>query len=149
MVAVRSAVFACLAPLVALASCGPKAVPRASEPTPPSPQTTRAAKVVNATIVANGCQNLGPASARLAERAMYDLVEGCTAVPGGTAGFHAILRPGGRIEIAAGPGQPDTIPICVLKHSLVHKVPLTGPCGLDVKLDETTMAVTRDAGSPL
>jgi hypothetical protein len=103
---------------------------------------------VNATIVANGCQNLGAASGRLAERAMYELVEGCTSVPGGTARFHATLQPGGRIAIAAGPGQPEVIPICVLKHSLLHKVPLTGPCGLDVKLDETSVTVTRDAGFP-
>src|SRR5258708_260458 len=106
MVAVRSALFACLASLAALPSCGPRAAARGPGTTSQSSDAARSAKVVNATIVANGCQNLGAASARLAERAMYDLVEGCTSVPGGTAGFHATLRPGGRIEIAAGPGQP-------------------------------------------
>ncbi len=108
---------------------------------------SRAATIVNATIVANGCKNLGTASARLAERAMNDLVEGCTSIPGGTARFHATLEPGGRIQIVAGPGQPEVIPICVLKHSLLHKVHLGEPCGLDVKLEETTMAVTGDAGA--
>jgi hypothetical protein len=141
---VRSAVSASLASLVAVGSCSP-----ARSAAPPATQNpTRAAKVVNATIVANGCQNLGAASGRLAERAMYELVEGCTSVPGGTARFHATLQPGGRIAIAAGPGQPEVIQICVLKHSLLHKVPLTGPCGLDVKLDETSVTVTRDAGFP-
>jgi hypothetical protein len=78
---------------------------------------------------------------------MYDLVEGCTSVPGGTVRFHATLRQDGRVEIAAGPGQPELIPTCVLKHSLVHKVRLSGPCGLDVKLDEANVPVTRDAGA--
>ena len=107
---------------------------------------TRSAKIVNATIVTNGCQSLGVASARLAERAMYDLVEACASIPGGTTRFHATLQPGGRIEIVAGPGQPEVIPICVVKHSLLHKVRLSQPCGLDVKLEETTLAVGRDAG---
>lgn len=131
--------------VAAATSCGP------SEPARSAPrdatQGTRAAKIVNATIVANGCQNLGTASAHLAERAMYDLVEGCSSVPGGTARFHATLEPGGRIEIVNGPGQPEVIPICVIKHSLLHKVRLSMPCGLDVKLEETTMAVTSDAGA--
>jgi hypothetical protein len=143
MLAVRAAASVCLATLAALTSCGPSEPARSAE----APEGTRSAKIVNATIVANGCQKLGDASARLAERAMYDLVEGCAAVPGGTARFHATLQPGGRIEIVAGPGQPEVIPICVVKHSLLHKVRLSEPCGLDVKLEETTLAVTRDAGT--
>jgi len=146
MAAVRSVVVsASFSALVVLASCGPAEPARNAEggSTP-----ARAAKVVNATIVTNGCQNLGAASARLAERAMYDLVEGCTSVPGGTARFHATLQPGGRIEIVAGPGQPQVIPICVLKHSLLHKVRLVGPCGLDVRMEETSVAVTHDGAAP-
>jgi hypothetical protein len=146
MAAVRSVVSASLSTLVVLASCGPAEPARNAEGG--SSDATRAAKVVNATIVTNGCQNLGAASARLAERAMYDLVEGCTSVPGGTARFHATLQPGGRIEIVAGPGQPQVIPICVLKHSLLHKVRLVGPCGLDVRMEETSVAVTRDGAAP-
>src|SRR5580658_8826966 len=145
MAAVRSVVSASLSALVVLASCGPAEPARNAEAGSTS-DASRAAKVVNATIVTNGCQNLGAASARLAERAMYDLVEGCAAVPGGTTRFHATLQPGGRIEIVAGPGQPEVIPTCVLKHSLLHKVRLSEPCGLDVILEETTLAVARDAG---
>jgi len=144
MAAVRAVVSFRLAALVALTSCAPSGPARSAQ----GADGSRPARIVNATVVANGCQNLGAASARLAERAMYDLVEGCTSVPGGTARFHATLRPGGRIEIVAGPGQPEVIPICVLKHSLLHKVHLTAPCGLDVKLEETTLAVVGDAAAP-
>jgi hypothetical protein len=45
------------------------------------------------------------------------------------------------------PGQPDVIPICVLKHSLQHGVPLAQPCRLDVKLEQTSVALSIDAGS--
>jgi hypothetical protein len=97
--------------------------------------------MVNATILANGCQHLGRDNARLAERAMYQLVEGCTSVPGGSAEFEATLEPGGRIEIATMPGQPDVVPICVLKHSLQHKVTLTKPCRLEVKIAQTSVPI--------
>ena len=104
--------------------------------------------MVNATILANGCEaQLGHANGKLAEKAMYELVEGCSSVPGGSAQFGATLRPGGQIEIAAAPGQPDVVPICVLKHRLVHKVPLAKPCRLDVKIEETKVPVGTDAGS--
>ena len=112
----------------------------------PSP-ASRNAEVVNATIVENGCQSLGVANARLAERAMYELVEGCASIPGRRAQFIATLQPGGRIEISAGPGQPQVVPICVLKHSLVHKVPLTRPCGLNVKLEETTVSIAQNSAA--
>jgi hypothetical protein len=72
---------------------------------------------------------------------MYQLVEGCASVPGGVAQFEATLQPGGRIEISAAPGQPDVVPICVLKHSLLHSVPLTKPCHLDVKIEQSTVPV--------
>jgi hypothetical protein len=144
MAAVRAVVSIRLAMVAAVTSCGPSEPARSARDATPG---SRSAKIVNATIVTNGCQTLGTASARLAERAMYDLVEGCTSIPGGTARFHATLEPGGRIEIVNGPGQPEVIPICVIKHSLLHKVRLSEPCGLDVKLEETTMAVTGDAGA--
>jgi hypothetical protein len=144
MSAVQAVVSACLIALVAISACHAPEPARSTS----APDATRAAKVVNATIVTNGCQNLGPAGARLAERAMYDLVEGCASVPGGAARFHATLRPGGRIEIVAGPGQPEVIPICVLKHSLVHNVRLSSPCGLDVKLEETSVPVAKDRTAP-
>jgi hypothetical protein len=78
---------------------------------------------------------------------MYQLVEGCSSVPGGSAQFAATLLPGGRIEIAAAPGQPDVVPICILKHSLLHGVPLAKPCRLDVKIQQTSIPVGFDGGT--
>jgi hypothetical protein len=103
--------------------------------------------MVNATILTNGCQALGASNARLAEKAMYQLIEGCASVPGGRAAFEATLQPGGRVAISAIAGQPDVIPICVLKHALQHGVPLTQPCHLDVKLEQISVSVAIDAGS--
>jgi hypothetical protein len=102
---------------------------------------------VNATILANGCQDFGRTNAQLAESAMYQLVEGCSSVPGGRSRFQATLQPGGRIEIAAGPGQPQVVPICILKHSLVHRVALAKACRLDVRIEETSVPVLLDAGA--
>jgi hypothetical protein len=140
--------FCCLA--FAGAACAPKAPAEG----PPSPDTSAApgaarpaAQVVNATILANECQGLGRTNAQLAEAAMYQLVEGCNAVPGGSAQFQATLRPGGHIEISAAPGQPDVVPICILKHSLQHKVALTRPCRLDVKIAQTSVPVPVDGGA--
>jgi hypothetical protein len=104
------------------------------------------AQVVNATILTNGCQALGRTKAKLAEDAMARLVEGCSSVPSGRAAFQAMLQPGGRIEIAAAPGQPDVVPICVVKHSLTHRVPLTEACRLDVRIEQTSVIVAVDAG---
>jgi hypothetical protein len=97
--------------------------------------------------VTNDCQSLGPEAARRAERAMYDLVEGCTSIPGAVTQFQATLEPGGRIEITPGRGQPEVIPVCVLKHALVHEVPLRRPCGLRVRLEQSTVAISSDAGN--
>jgi hypothetical protein len=131
---------------VALAACGPKEPP-ATAPAPAPAPPARAAQVVNASILANGCRDLGPAAARLAEGAMYQLIEGCASVPGGKAQFEATLQPGGRIQIMGVAGQPDVVPICILKHSLLHNVPLTKPCRLDVKIEETSVSVPIDAGA--
>jgi hypothetical protein len=77
---------------------------------------------------------------------MYQLVEGCSSVPGGSSQFGATLLPNGRIEIAAAPGQPDVVPICVLRHSLAHRVPLSQPCKLDVKIEEQRVPMGADGG---
>jgi hypothetical protein len=119
----------------ACAPQGPTASPGAEAP------RGRAAQIVNATILTNDCQKLGTSSAQQAERAMYDLVEDCRSVPGGSAHFAATLQPGGRIEITSVPGYADVVPICVLKHSLLHKVPLAKPCRLDVKIEETRVTM--------
>ncbi|HZU83710.1 MAG TPA: hypothetical protein VE987_12370 [Polyangiaceae bacterium] len=124
---------------MACAACAHEDRPPASGA--PRSGDERAADVVNATILTNGCEALGRTNARLAERAMYELVEGCTSVPGGSAQFGATLLPGGRIEIAAAAGQPGVVPICVLKHPLTHKVPLERPCRLDVHIAESSVRV--------
>jgi hypothetical protein len=106
----------------------------------PQSPPARPAQIVNATILVNSCGELGKTSARLAESAMYQLVEGCTSVPGGSVQFSATLVPGGRVDIqAADAGASDVIPMCILKHPLVHKVPLTKPCNLDVKIEQGTV----------
>lgn len=125
---------------VAVAACGAREAP-ATAPEPAVPPPGRAAQVVNAAILANDCKDLGPTAARLTERAMDQLVEGCSVVPGGTARFQATLRPGGRVEISRVAGEPDVVPICILKHALQHNVPLKTPCHLDVKIEQSSVVV--------
>ena len=143
--------LALIAALSALAACASTPPPASPEPPPPTtaepPSTGPSAQVVNATILTNGCQNLGKSNAMLAESAMYHLVEACTSVPGGSAQFEATLEPGGRIDIAGVPGQPAVVPICILKHSLQHNVPLKAPCHLDVKIEQTSVVMPTDAGA--
>lgn len=134
-----------------LFTCACASTPPPAESPPPPPPTTAgpSAQVVNATILTNECQGLGKSHAMLAESAMYHLVEACTSVPGGSAQFEATLEPGGKIDIAGVPGQPAVVPICILKHSLQHKVPLKAPCHLDVKIEQTSVAMPTpsDAGA--
>jgi hypothetical protein len=133
--------------LTSCASTPPPAQPEPPPPTTAQPTVGPSAQVVNATILTNGCQNLGKSNSMLAEAAMYHLVEACRSVPGGVAQFEATLEPGGRIGIAAAPGQPDVVPICILKHSLLHNVPLKTPCKLDVKIEQTSVVMPADAGA--
>lgn len=142
--------LASIAILCASAACASGPPPASPEPPPPTtaePSGGRSAQVVNATILTNECKGLGKANAALAESAMYHLVEACTAVPGGSAEFEATLQPGGNIDIAGAPGQPQVVPICILKHSLQHKVPLKTPCRLDVKIEQSSVAMPGDAGA--
>jgi hypothetical protein len=135
------AVFVVLPLLVPLACAAtPPPAPAAREPPAPT------ARLVSATVVANDCGRVAKANAKLAEDAMSKLVEGCTSVPGGGARFTATLEPGGRIEIAQSSGAADVVPICVLKHELRHKVALTHACTLEVRLDESALALP-DAGT--
>jgi hypothetical protein len=115
---------------------------------PPAEPPGRAAKLVSTTVVANECAAVNKAFAKPAEAAMSKLTEDCARIPGGSMRFTANLLPGGRIELLAADGGPEVVPICVLKHELTHKVPLTKACRLDVRLDEsTTMIATPDAGA--
>ncbi|MGD0525889.1 MAG: hypothetical protein ABSE49_12135 [Polyangiaceae bacterium] len=129
--------------LALVAGCG-SSPPPGSVPPPPGPS----AQLVNAVVLTNGCQSMGRQSALLAESAMSSLVEGCASVPGGSMQFHATLQPGGRVEISATPGQPEVVPICILKHALVHRVPLTKPCPLDVKIEQTSVPMTAPPAPP-
>jgi len=124
-----------LASLALVTGCASSAPPGSVAPAPPEPS----AQLVNAVVLTNGCQSMGRQSALLAESAMNALVDGCASVPGGSMQFHATLQPGGRIEISAAPGQPEVVPICILKHALVHRVPLRKPCPLDVKIEQTSV----------
>ena len=131
----------------ALSACGTKRAAAPPPALPPPPPAQPKARAVSAIVLMNRCADMGPANAKLAEGAMYQLVEGCSTIAGGTAHFAATLHPGGRIELGPVPGQPETIPICVLKHALTHKVALQKPCTLDVRLEESSVAIQAvDAG---
>jgi hypothetical protein len=136
---------ACAAKEPPSAPAAAPASPASAVPSAPAPGAV-AAQFVNATILTNGCQSLGAVSAKAAEKAMNQLIEGCTSVPGGRAEFEATLEPGGLVEIKGVAGQPDVVPICVLKHSLQHQVPLKQPCRLEVKIEQMSLAVAVDAG---
>ena len=103
--------------------------------------------MVTAVVRINGCTGLSPANARLAETTMRQLVEGCSSVPGGRAELVATLQPNGQIQLAAAEGQPQTVPLCVLKHALTHKVTLQKACELDVILEQAGVRLegARDA----
>ncbi len=95
--------------------------------------------VVEGSIMVKECPaKLDP---KKAEKTMNALVGGdCSSVPGGKARFLATLKPGGGIEIAAPDGTDQgTIPICVLKGQLKHKLKLKKPCTLDVQIEERKM----------
>jgi hypothetical protein len=115
-------------------------------PTPPEPPK---AQSVSATIATNGCATLAGVNSRLAQEAMYKLVDECASVPGGSTKFTVALLPGGGIEFPQGPDQPDTIPTCVLKSGLRHRVRLPKPCTLVVKLEERSVPLSAtDAAAP-
>jgi len=132
------------ASLAFVAGCASSPAQGSVPPLPAGPS----AQLVNAVVLTNGCQSIGRQSALLAESAMNSLVEGCASVPGGSMQFHATLLPGGRVEISAAPGQPEVVPICILKHALVHRVPLTKPCPLDVKIEQTSVPMNGPSSPP-
>ena len=101
--------------------------------------------MVTAVVRMNGCAGLSAANAKLAETTMHQLVEGCSSVPGGHVAIIATLQPNGRIELSAAEGQPETGPLCVLKHALTHKVSLQKACQLEVMLEQAGVQV---AGAP-
>jgi len=124
-----------LAFLVSLAACTPTTAP-AFPPAPP-------AHLVTATILLNHCANLDPASAKLTQAAMSQLVDACSSFSGGGARFTATLLPGGAIQFEPRTDHSESIPICVLSHPLMHKVHLKTACGLDVQLEETSISLQK------
>lgn len=121
--------------------CATGGEPKPAKAPPPSPPAAPAGPRV---AVVEGSVMLGECPAKLerrkAEKTMNDLVSGCDKVPGGTATFQATLKPGGGIEISAPDGSDQgTVPICVVKHTLKHKLFLTKPCTLAVQIEEKSL----------
>jgi hypothetical protein len=94
---------------------------------------------VSAIVLANQCAVLGKAEAKLAEKEMDHLVEGCSTYAGPSARFTATLLPGGVMQFGPPTEDASSIPMCVLNHPLKHMVHLSKPCALDVKLEVTSM----------
>ena len=125
--------------IVTLASCtrahepAPSTAPVASvEPADEAP----AVGFVDATIMFTNCGKVANMNARSAQRTMRKLGEACEEVPGGSAEFTATLSPDGRIELASPDGGIGTVPMCVLRHELKHKVLVSKPCTMHVRMTE-------------
>jgi hypothetical protein len=103
--------------------------------------------MVAAVVVANHCVTLGAATAKLAERAMNQLVDGCGSFSGGSVRFTATLLPGGGMQFASTDALSQSIPMCVLGHPLTHGLHLTKACALDVVLEDSVMALPAPASS--
>ena len=97
--------------------------------------------MVSAIVLMNGCSHLGKANAKLAESTISGLIDACKTIPGGHVRLTATLRPAGQIDLAPAAGEPATVPVCMLRHPLVHKLALQKPCALDVKLEESAVRV--------
>lgn len=126
--------------IMVLASCT-----RAHEPEPSTAPAASAEEAadespavgfVDATIMFTNCGKVAKMNARSAQRTMRLLVEACEEVPGGSAEFTATLSPDGRIELAALDGGLGTVPTCVLRHELKHKVAVSKPCTMQVRMTE-------------
>jgi len=122
-------------------ACAKGPEPKAAAPAPSAAPATTGPRVA----VVEGSVMLKECPAKLdkkqAEKTMNDLVGGCDKVPGGTASFHATLHPAGRVEISAPDGSDQgTVPICVVKQTLKHKLFLTKPCTLAVQIEEKTVS---------
>ena len=105
--------------------------------TPPVVAEPAAPKVgvVEGSVVFVDCPD--KINAKEAEATVNRLVESCDEVPGRAARFRATLEPGGRIDISAPDGSNHgLIPICVLKHRLVHRIGLRKSCQIEVEIEE-------------
>ena len=93
---------------VAAAACGsapaaPPATAPAASATPANSAAARPAHTVSAVVLVNGCARLGADNARLAQAAMSQLVDGCSAFLGDRVQFTATLLPGGTIQFEPRP----------------------------------------------
>lgn len=113
----------------------------ASSAPPPAPAPPVIARTVSAIVLVNHCAALGPANARLAEKAINQLVDGCSSLPGGSVRFTATLLPGGTMQFESRGDGSELIPICALSHPLTHGVHLQKSCSLDVQLEAASLAL--------
>jgi hypothetical protein len=88
---------------------------------------------------------LGSQNAKLAQKAMDQLVEGCGSYSGGTLRFTATLLPGGAMQFASRDDASEVIPICVVSHPLKHALPLSKSCAIDVELEAVSILVPSHA----
>jgi hypothetical protein len=134
--------------LLGVAACGSAQTSTPVAATAASAPPTRPAHTVSAVVLVNGCAHLGVANARLAQAAMNQLVDGCSAFTGDRVQFTATLLPGGAIQFEPRPDASPAIPVCVLNHPLTHRVQLQKACSLDVRLEEgsTSVPASPDAG---
>lgn len=137
---ISSRVLGALA-LIALGawSCTPKQPAATSGPAPSASAapTGKAVAVVEGSILVKECPaKLDPKQAR---KTLDMLAGDCTSVPGGSARFLATLMPGGRIDIAAPDGSDEgTIPICVLKNKLRHRLLIKHSCTFEVQIEQSS-----------
>ena len=126
---------------VVVAACASREPPPAAAPlaAPAVPPVT--ARTVSAIVLVNNCASLGPVNARLAEKAINQLVDGCSSLPGGGVRFVATLLPGGTMQFESRGDGSELIPICVLSHPLTHGVHLQKSCSLDVQLEAASFAL--------
>jgi len=140
----NSAILLSLSLVIAAASCArgreptPSAAPVAATPAASGAEDNSNPPIgsVDATIMFTDCGVVSNMNAQVAQKTMRQLVEACNEVPGGTAQFTATLLVDGRIELATNDGGTGTVPICVLRHELKHKVVVKKPCIMQVKMSE-------------
>ncbi len=131
---------ACAVAIVATA-CASHAPPAAVAPVAAPVAVRETARTVSAIVLVNHCASLGPVNARLAEKAINQLVDGCNSLPGGSVRFMATLLPGGTMQFETRGDGSELIPICVLSHPLTHGVHLQKSCSLDLQLEEASLAL--------
>jgi len=135
----RSSLRLAAAGLAALCACSSPPPPA---PAPPEEPTAPPLSLMNATVIAKTCPDVTRLNARAAENAIKRLVEPCVKIPGGTAHFTATMLPGGRIVLGSPEGDPTegTVPTCVVKNQLTHRILLSKPCEYEVHLEERSIA---------